>query len=253
MHAERCRRVGRDQAALGGVLGVHVVDFTSFLPNRETGRPRLESTVRVLARQRGGVVRSSPARDLATVLGRRPRPLGVRVAPSHPLRLAPAGGHRSHFIPRRRVGAPAPRRHARARRASRLDTHACTGTSPVLGSALGHADYAMAHHRLHGRRTRPCARSSPAPASAGQGSHTPVIDRGGAASRVSTTVGASTPHVPATAGWRQPRHLTTWPGGVARGTPQLRAQPCVDRGARGTEPGRARPFHRWPSLAPSAH
>jgi hypothetical protein len=98
VHAERCRRVGRDQAALGGVLGVHVVDFTSFLPNRETGRPRLESTVRVLARQRGGVVRSSPARDLATVLGRRPRPLGVRVAPSHPLRLAPACARTAHFL-----------------------------------------------------------------------------------------------------------------------------------------------------------
>ena len=98
VHAERCRRVGRDQAALGGVLGVHVVDFTSFLPNRETDRPRLESTVRALARQRGVVVRSSPARDLATVLGRRPRPLGVRVAPSHPLRLAPAGARTAHFL-----------------------------------------------------------------------------------------------------------------------------------------------------------
>ena len=98
MHAERCRRVGRDQAALGGVLGVHVVDFTWFLPNRETDRPRLESTVRALARQRGGVVRSSPARDLATVLGRRPRPLGVRVAPSHPLRLAPACARTAHFL-----------------------------------------------------------------------------------------------------------------------------------------------------------
>ena len=33
VRAERCRRVGRDQAALGGVLGVHVflVDFTWFL------------------------------------------------------------------------------------------------------------------------------------------------------------------------------------------------------------------------------
>ena len=79
VRAERCRRVRRDQAALGGVLGVHVVDFTWFLPNRATDRPRLESTVRVLARQRGLVVRSSPARDLATVLGRRPRTLGVRV------------------------------------------------------------------------------------------------------------------------------------------------------------------------------
>ena len=42
MCAERFPRVGRDQAALRGVLGVHVVDFTSFLPKRETRRPRLE-------------------------------------------------------------------------------------------------------------------------------------------------------------------------------------------------------------------
>ena len=58
----------------------------------------LESTVRVLARQRGLVVRSSPARDLATVLGRRPRPLGMRVAISHPVRLAPAGARTAHFL-----------------------------------------------------------------------------------------------------------------------------------------------------------
>ena len=95
---KRCRRVGRDQTALGGVLGVHVVDFTWFLPNRETDRPRLESTVRVLARQRGVVVRSSQAGDLATVLGRRPRPLGVCVAPSHPLRLALTGARTAHFL-----------------------------------------------------------------------------------------------------------------------------------------------------------
>jgi hypothetical protein len=36
VRAERCLRVGRDQAALWGVLGVHVVDFTWFSPNRET-------------------------------------------------------------------------------------------------------------------------------------------------------------------------------------------------------------------------
>ena len=30
VRAERCLRVGRDWAALWGVLGVHVVDFTSF-------------------------------------------------------------------------------------------------------------------------------------------------------------------------------------------------------------------------------
>ena len=34
-------------------------------------------------------MQSSLARDPATALGRRPRPLGVRVTPSHPLRLAP--------------------------------------------------------------------------------------------------------------------------------------------------------------------
>ena len=31
VRAERCLRVGRDQAALRGVLGVHVVYFTWFL------------------------------------------------------------------------------------------------------------------------------------------------------------------------------------------------------------------------------
>jgi hypothetical protein len=59
------------------VLGVHVVDFPFFLPNRETSRPRLKSTIRALARQRGVLVQSSRACDFATVLGRRPRPLGV--------------------------------------------------------------------------------------------------------------------------------------------------------------------------------
>ena len=120
VRAERCRRVRRDQAALGGVLGVHVVDFTWFLPNRETDRPRLESTVRVLARQRGLVVRSSPARDLATVLGRRPRPLGMRVAPSHPVRLAPAGARTAHFLSPAVVLAR--RRHAPRESATSLST-----------------------------------------------------------------------------------------------------------------------------------
>ena len=45
MRAERCLRVGRDKAALRGVLGVHVVDFTWFLPTRETRRQRLERTI----------------------------------------------------------------------------------------------------------------------------------------------------------------------------------------------------------------
>ena len=45
VRAERCLRVGRDQAALRDVLGVHVVYFTWFLPNRETSRPRLEMTI----------------------------------------------------------------------------------------------------------------------------------------------------------------------------------------------------------------
>ena len=184
MRAERCRRVRRDQAALGGVLGVHVVDFTWFLPNRATDRPRLESTVRVLARQRGLVVRSSPARDLATVLGRRPRPLGVRVAPSHPLRLAPACARTAHFLSPAVVLAR--RRHDATReRDEPLDSSPMLdpAPSPVLGRALGHADYVLTHHRLHGRRTRPCAHSPRAPASACQGSHTPVIDQRGAGSR----------------------------------------------------------------------
>ena len=57
VRAERCIRVGRDQAALGGVLSVHVVDFTWFLPNRETGRPRLESVVWGRTRQNAASLR----------------------------------------------------------------------------------------------------------------------------------------------------------------------------------------------------
>ena len=56
VRAERCPRVGRDQAALRDQLGVHVVDFPFFWPTRESSCPRLESTIRALARQRGVVV-----------------------------------------------------------------------------------------------------------------------------------------------------------------------------------------------------
>ena len=77
VRAERCLRVGRDRAALWGVLGVHVVDFTWFSPNRETSRPRLERAFWVITRQRSLLARSSGTRDVATVLGHHPRPLGL--------------------------------------------------------------------------------------------------------------------------------------------------------------------------------
>ena len=73
MRAERYLRVRRrDQAALslhslsGGVLGVHVVDFTWFLPNGETSRQR---SFGIITRHRGLVVSSSCVRDIATGLG----------------------------------------------------------------------------------------------------------------------------------------------------------------------------------------
>ena len=55
------------------MLGVHVVDFTWFSPNRETSRPRLERAFWVITRQRSLLARSSGTRDLATVLGHHPR------------------------------------------------------------------------------------------------------------------------------------------------------------------------------------
>ena len=39
VRAERCLRVGRDQAALQSVLGSHIADFPLFLPDRENSRP----------------------------------------------------------------------------------------------------------------------------------------------------------------------------------------------------------------------
>jgi hypothetical protein len=106
-------------------------------------------------------VRSSPARDLATVLGRRLRPLGVRVAPSHPLRLAPAGARTAHFLSPAVVLAR--RRHDATRERDEPHTHACTGTSPVLGSALGTlttrwratGSTVAAQGRAHARRLHP--------------------------------------------------------------------------------------------------
>ena len=50
--AERCLRVGCDKTALRSVLGFHVVDFPLVLPHRETSRPRPESTIWVITRQR---------------------------------------------------------------------------------------------------------------------------------------------------------------------------------------------------------
>ena len=81
VHAERCLWGGRDQAPLRSVLGSHVVDFSFFSLIRETGRPRLESTIRAIARQRGVLVQSSRASDLATNLEGRPRPLGMHIVP----------------------------------------------------------------------------------------------------------------------------------------------------------------------------
>ena len=77
MRAERGLQFGRDQTTLPGVLGVHVVDFTWFLPNRETSRPRLERTFWVITRQRG---------RLARVAGHIPQPPGSRVASVFTLR-----------------------------------------------------------------------------------------------------------------------------------------------------------------------
>ena len=65
VHAERCPRVRRDQAPLRSVPGSHVADFSFFSLIRETGRPRLESTVLALARPRDVLVQSSATRDRA--------------------------------------------------------------------------------------------------------------------------------------------------------------------------------------------
>ena len=110
VHAERCRRVGRDQAALGGVLGVHVVDFTSFLPKSRNWPPT--------PRKHGSGSSSPTRRRRAILAGPRPchcpgtsppTPRRARsTLPSAPAR-ARVRAHRSLFIPRRRVGAPAPR------------------------------------------------------------------------------------------------------------------------------------------------
>ena len=79
MRAERCPRAGRDQTTLWSVLGSHVADFPFFSLIRETGRPRLESTLLALARPRDVLVQSSATRGLALALGHRPRPLGARL------------------------------------------------------------------------------------------------------------------------------------------------------------------------------
>ena len=57
-NAERAPRVRGVHEGLLGVLGVHVVDFMWFSPNRETSRPRLERTFWVTTRQRGVLARS---------------------------------------------------------------------------------------------------------------------------------------------------------------------------------------------------
>ena len=80
MRAERCLRVGRDRAALWGLLGVHVVDFTWFSPNRETSRLRLERAFWVITRQRSLLVRSSGVDRLFLCVRRHPQSPGSRVA-----------------------------------------------------------------------------------------------------------------------------------------------------------------------------
>ena len=163
MHAERCPKVGRDPTLPRSVLGFHVVDFPFFLPNAETPRSRLERVVRVLARQRGVVVRSSPACDLATVLGRRPRTLGVRVTPPHPLRLAPNASPPSVFYSPpgkldRRVGAPTRSSDESTTSLSAPDPRWNRHLSCARERAGGHADYVLTHYRLHGRRTKAMGR-----------------------------------------------------------------------------------------------
>ena len=115
----------------------------------------------------------------------------------HPLRLAPQPRAPLTFLfPRNLAVVLAPHKEdcdERAGVAFRLETHASTGTEPVLRSALGHADYVLTHHRLHGRRTRLWAHP-PAPASACQGSYMPR-DRPARrwTAREATTVGESAP------------------------------------------------------------
>ena len=111
--------------------------------------------------------------------------------------------------------------------------------SPVLGSALGHTDYVLTHHRVHGRRTRPCAYSSRAPASAGQRSHTLVIDRRGAwIAREAKAVGESAPPPRPRHGWlatTAPPHDLARRGGSRHAAAQdatLRRPRCARYGAR---------------------
>ena len=90
VRAERGLRVaGRDQTVLSGMLGVHVVECMCSHQIAKLAAHALECTFWALARPRGVLVESSQARDLATALGRRPRPLGMHLAPVHPPRLAP--------------------------------------------------------------------------------------------------------------------------------------------------------------------
>ena len=98
----------------------------------------------------------------------------------------------------------------------------------MLGSALGHADYVLTHHRLHGRRTRPCAHYPRAPASACQGSHTPVIDRRCAGSRWGDGCRCERAHIRTTFGRGQPDAVSR-PSqvGFARGLAAAHGEPSV--------------------------
>ena len=81
----------------------------------------------------------------------------MRVTPSHPLRLAPDRRvHRSLFLfPRNLAVVLAPRHEAWRREHDEPLGSGPTldpAPSPVRGSAMGHADYVLTHHRNHGRR-----------------------------------------------------------------------------------------------------
>ena len=63
-----------------GTPGYRVVNFRSNRADRQTSRPRLGSAISALARQRGGLARSSSAQRLARVVGHSPQPPGSRMA-----------------------------------------------------------------------------------------------------------------------------------------------------------------------------
>lgn len=65
---------------LSGTIGLRVVQILPIRPHRPTRLLRLGGAVSAVARQRGGLARSSSARRLARVAEHRPQPPGLRVA-----------------------------------------------------------------------------------------------------------------------------------------------------------------------------